>query len=176
MLNYKCTEWPLGALWGPCKYIPEWPGGGQLIWFMVAYCYVMLPITSPRLQRVTQWRYVMWPRRDIWESDAFLRIFHFAIFTARKRSLGQGNVFRSVCQLFFRQGSLCMMLLPGWLPGPMFPLGDLCTWSYVPSRGSLSRGLCPGSEVSVRGSLSRGLCPGSEVSVRGVSVQRGVSV
>ena len=63
-----------------------------------------------------------------------------AIFTARKRSLRQGNVFTDVCT------GLCMML-----PGPMFLPGGLCFWSHVPSRGFLSRGggLCPGEGVSL---------------------------
>ena len=65
----------------------------------------------------------------------------YMIFTARKRSLGQGNIFTGVCQSF------CL----GWgvsVPGPMF----------------LLRGLLPGG-FSVRGeALSR------VVSVQGVSV------
>ena len=69
------------------------------------------------------------------------------IFTARKLSLGQGNVFRSVCQSFCPQGGwgvLCMMSLTVWLPGPMFLLGGLYPWSHVPGGG-----LCPGG-VSVQ--------------------------
>ena len=49
-----------------------------------------------------------------------------AIFTSRKRSLGQGNIFTSVCQEFCSQGDACSQggcLLPGgvWaggVPGP----------------------------------------------------------
>ena len=32
----------------------------------------------------------------------------FPIITARKRSLGQGNIFRSVCQSYCSQGGACM--------------------------------------------------------------------
>ena len=53
------------------------------------------------------------------------------IFTAHKRSLGQGNVFTGMCQSFCSQGvgGLCMMSLSVWLTGlgvsvsgPMFLL------------------------------------------------------
>ena len=63
------------------------------------------------------------------------------LITVRKRSLGQGNVFKSMYQSFCSQGGLCMMSLPVWLPGSMFLLGGLCAWSHVPSQGSLSKGL-----------------------------------
>ena len=53
---------------------------------------------------------------------------------ARKRSLGQGNVFTRVCHSVHRgEGALCMISLPVWLPGPMFLPGGLCLWSHVPS-------------------------------------------
>ena len=66
----------------------------------------------------------------------------YMIFTARKRSLGQGNIFTGVYQSF------CL------------GLGGLCAWSHVPSEGSPSGGvLCPGGKA-----LSRA------VSVQGVSV------
>ena len=48
------------------------------------------------------------------------------IITAGKRSFGQGNIFTGVC-LSTWVGGLCMMLLPVWLPGPMFLRGGgLC--------------------------------------------------
>ena len=71
-------------------------------------------------------------------------------------------------------GGLCMMSLPGCLPGPMFLLGwslsigglcsgGLCPWSHVPSRmgGSLSAGgdLCPGDLCLGEGQL----CPGESL-------------
>ena len=72
-------------------------------------------------------------------------------FTARKRSLGQGNIFRSVCKSFCSEGGLCMMSLPVWylvpcffslqgvcVPGPMFLLGNLCLGALCPGA------LCPG--------------------------------
>ena len=71
-------------------------------------------------------------------------------------------------------GCLCMVSFPVWLPGSMFFLGGLCSWSHVPSGGFLSRrslsrespsrGLCPGGlrpgGSLPWGSLSGGLCPG----------------
>ena len=68
------------------------------------------------------------------------------IFTVRKRSLGQGNVFAGVCLL--RGASL--MSLPVWLPGSMFLQGVSLSWGFsVRKRGGgdslSSRGvLCPG--------------------------------
>ena len=38
------------------------------------------------------------------------------IFTARKRSLGQGNIFRSVCEEFSPQGGVCLSAC--WIPSP----------------------------------------------------------
>ena len=76
--------------------------------------------------------------------------------------LGQGNVFRNVCQLFCPQGHLCIMSLSVLLPGPMFLLGGLCPWSHVPSGD-----LCPWFHVP-SGDLCPGggdLCPGGGISV-----------
>ena len=66
-------------------------------------------------------------------------VHSIAIFTARKRSLGQSNVFTPVCHSAHggRGGGLCMISLLVRLPGPMFlggvsvsgPMflpGDLC--------------------------------------------------
>ena len=53
-----------------------------------------------------------------WQMECFL-------VTARKRSLGQGNVFTHVCHSGHGGKGLCMMSLP--------------VWSHVPSGGSLSR-------------------------------------
>ena len=44
-----------------------------------------------------------------------LKLMSKFIFTARKRSLGQGNIFRSVCQEFCPQGGSAW---PGTPPGP----------------------------------------------------------
>ena len=82
----------------------------------------------------------------------------YDIVTARKRSLGQGNVFTRICHSVNRGRGLCMMSLPVWLPGPMFLFGGLCPWSHVSSGG-----LCPWSHVS-----SGGLCPWSHVSSGGL--------
>ena len=52
-----------------------------------------------------------------------------------------------------------MMSLPVWLPGPMFLLAGLCSWSYVPSgRVLYIGGLCPGGLLGI--------------SIQGVSVGR----
>ena len=73
------------------------------------------------------------------------------LVTARKRSLGQGHIFSGV--RLSTEGSLCMISLPVWLPGPMFVLG-----------GSAYRGgdLLPGGQHPVgfasRESSSRGVC------------------
>ena len=49
------------------------------------------------------------------------------VVTARKRSLGQGNIFRNICHsVHLGGGVLCMMSLPVWLHGPMFLVGGLC--------------------------------------------------
>ena len=72
----------------------------------------------------------------LWVSDACV-VF---TFTARKQSLGQGNIFRSVC------------LSAG---GPLYDITScLAEWSPLPSRV----GLCPGGLVSIKGdgSLPRG--------------------
>ena len=65
------------------------------------------------------------------------------ILTARKRSLGQGNVFRGVC---LSMGCLydVTSCLAAW---SHVPSGGLCPWSHIPSGKSLSRrvregGLC----------------------------------
>ena len=72
-----------------------------------------------------------------------------SMLTARKRSLGQGNVLQ--VSVYPRRGDLCMMSLPVWLPGSF--QGGLSPWSHVPSRG-----ICPGV-VSVQG----GLCTGGSL-------------
>ena len=60
------------------------------------------------------------------------------MITARKRSLGQGNVFTPVCQSFCSRGDLYMLPLPVFLPGPMFLPGG------VPVQGASIQGsLCP---------------------------------
>ena len=81
------------------------------------------------------------------------------IFTASKRSLGQGNIFRRVCHSV--PGGLCVMSLLVWLPGPMFLLRSLCLGGGLSlCRGSQSGGLCPGEPLSRGVSLQSGLCLG----------------
>ena len=55
----------------------------------------------------------------------------FLIFTACKRSLGQGNFFTGVC---LSTEGLCIMSLPVWLPGPR-GLEDLFPGGLFPGRG-----------------------------------------
>ena len=54
-------------------------------------------------------------------------------------------------QSFCSQGGLCLMSLHVWLPGPVFLRGDLCLWSHVLSKGSLSLVPCSFQGVSVCG-------------------------
>ena len=50
----------------------------------------------------------------------------FCYITARKRSLGEGNIFTVVCHsVHGGGGGLYMMSLPVWLPGPMFIQGGV---------------------------------------------------
>ena len=60
------------------------------------------------------------------------------IFTARKRSLEQGNIFTSVCQEFCSQGCL---LQGGLLPGGMCLLQR---WALLPGGSATGGGLLPG--------------------------------
>ena len=64
------------------------------------------------------------------------------MITARKRSLGQGNVFTRVCHsVHGGEGGLCMMSLPVWLPGPMFLPGvSVSGPMFFRGEGSLSQG------------------------------------
>ena len=116
----------------------------------------------------------------LWKCCQSIYHYWWSLFTVRKRSLWQGNIFIGMCQSFYLWGgSLCMMSLPVWLPGPIFllgrrvlcarslvPSGGLCFWSHVPSkgfpsRGSLSRGSVPDRDPP----WTEGVCPG-RVSVR----------
>ena len=72
------------------------------------------------------------------------------VVTARKQSLGQGNIFRSVC-----------------LSGPMFLLGGLCLVPCSFQKGGLPQGLDRDPP-----DRDRGLCQGGGVSVHGVLVGR----
>ena len=78
------------------------------------------------------------------------------IFTARKRSLGQGNIFTGVC---LSRGGLCMMSLPVWLSGPIFLLWGLQGVS-VSSEVSVQEGSLSRRSLSRRVSVQGGLCPG----------------
>ena len=86
----------------------------------------------------------------------YFRCLVFAIFTARKRSLGEGNVFTRVCHSFQGRRSLYDIT------------SCLADWSYVPSRGvSVS-----GHMFLLRGYLSRrGSLLGWGLLSKGVSVR-----
>ena len=67
----------------------------------------------------------------------------FDLFTARKRSLGEGNIFRSVCQEFCPQwggGEVCLSACwdtlpgPGTSPGPGTPPGAGTPRDQAPRR------------------------------------------
>ena len=98
-------------------------------------------------------------------------VHSIAIFTARKRSLGQGNVFTPVCHSAHGGGGggLCMISLLVRLPCPMFLGGGLCLWSHVPSRGSLSLVRC---SFWGGGSLSLFSCSFQGVSVTQTPLDR----
>ena len=74
-------------------------------------------------------------------------IHNYSIFTARKRSLGQGNIFIGVCQEFCSRGVVCFrgVSAPGWpclLPGGMSaPRGCVSA-----PGGCLFRGGLPGGD------------------------------
>ena len=56
-------------------------------------------------------------------SSIGLAIHHSYIVTTRKRSLGQGNIFRSVCQEFCSQGGFCLSTCWDTPPGTRHPPG-----------------------------------------------------
>ena len=58
--------------------------------------------------------------------------FHYLIFTVRKRSLGQGNIFRGVCQEFYSQGGRAWKGR-AWKG---------CAWGDVCGGGLHGRGAC----------------------------------
>ena len=58
----------------------------------------------------------------------------YYIITARKRSLGQGNIFTSVCQEFCSQGG-CLLLGGCLLPG------GACSWRVPAPGGVWSQGV-----------------------------------
>ena len=84
------------------------------------------------------------------------------IFTARKWSLGQGNVFASICHSFSTQGGGGVCIHGGLHPGHLHPRG-VCIQGASASGGSASRasaskgGLHPGG-ICIGGSASRGVC------------------
>ena len=86
----------------------------------------------------TFWNWVLCPKR---------KGGHHYLFTARKRSLGQGNVFTGVC---LSTGGLCMMSLPVWLPSLMFLAGGVFVQMGFSVQGVTVQG------VSLRGTLPYG--------------------
>ena len=105
------------------------------------------------------------PGKDKHRSQ-YLSKYNFGIFTARKWSMGQSNVFTFVCHSVHRRIRS--------LYGVTSCLAD---WSHVPSRGSLSLVPCSFWGFLLAGSLFRESLS-RQVSVlgslsRGVSLQRG---
>ena len=64
------------------------------------------------------------------------------IFTARKRSLGQGNIFRSVCQEFCPQGGCMVWGVHG--PGGAWSQGDAWSWGCMVLGGFMVLGAVHG--------------------------------
>ena len=108
------------------------------------------------------------------------KVNKFCIFTASKRSLGQGNVFTRMWHSVHRQEGVSIggplsggVYVQGSLSGGgrLCP-GGLCPWAGSPCqggslfRGSLSRGSLSGGSLS-GGLCLRGLCPGRGISVHG---------
>ena len=65
--------------------------------------------------------------------DYLIKLREGNVFTARKRSLGQGNIFIGVCQEFFSRGvpgpGGAQLLWGAWSRGPASGLG--CSWGGV---------------------------------------------
>ena len=74
------------------------------------------------------------------------------IFTAHKRSLGQGNIFRSVCQEFCSGGGACSggcLVLEGCLLGGVPAPGRCLLWGFACLGGCLVLGgACSGGTFS----------------------------
>ena len=118
--------------------------------------------------------------------DYFIKLREGNVFTTRKRSLGQGNIFIGVCQEFCSQGGgpgLGGLLLGGgcswggawWRPPGWLPLWTVCILLecilVTPVCHSVILGdLCPGGGVSVQEGICSGcLCPGVSLSRRSLS-------
>ena len=98
-------------------------------------------------------------------SDKKLPLFSFpkGIFTVRKRSLGQGNIFKSVCHSVHRRGAWFWgvpgpggCLVPGGVPGPgryLVPGECLVQGEGVPGPAGC---LVPGAAWCQGGAWSRG--------------------
>ena len=100
----------------------------------------------------------------------FNSISLFCFITARKRSLGQGNVFARIRHSVHWRGGSLMMSLPVCLSGPMFLLvGSVSGPMFLP--GCLSPGGVQSKGVSVQGGLSPGGLGGRGVLSRRGSVQ-----
>ena len=74
--------------------------------------------------------YLLLPKFNLkWE-------FHFLLFTARKQSLGQGNIFRSVCQEFCsRGGGVCLSACWDTLPRASHHPPRSACWEIRPTNG-----------------------------------------
>ena len=85
-----------------------------------------------------------------------LNYFKFHVVTARKRSLGQGNIFSSVCQEFCSQGRGVPGQVPPWAgtpqagtpleagapPGQVHPQAGTSRWAGTPLGGTTRSSAC----------------------------------
>ena len=91
------------------------------------------------------------------KTSEYCQCYTFLI-TARKRSLGQGNIFTGMCQSFCPWGSLYAVT------------SCLAAWSHAPSRGVSVPG-----PMFLQGSLSRGcLCPPQDRDLHSHTVRSGL--
>ena len=72
------------------------------------------------------------------------------IITARKQSLGQGNIFTGVCQEFFSQGGVCFQWGVSSRGDGCLLWGAVCSWGVSASGGGC---LLPRGVVCSRGCL-----------------------
>ena len=148
----------------------------KLYWLVLFYILLEL-VTTQELRSCEKKITTKWPFANISHGftcsihfltiyQKYIHIFNsllnkdnfFSISTARKRSLGQGNVFTPVCHSVHSGGNLVWcQFLSGWR-GVSVHKGVSPGGLY--SGGSLSAGLCPGG-LCLGGSLSKGSLSGS---------------
>ena len=90
-----------------------------------------------------------------WTHELLWRFLEASLLiTARKRSLGQGNIFRSVCQEFCPRGCVvpggCLVRWGG-------PGGGVCVWSRGCGPGGMPGGDPPGTATAAGGTHPTGM-------------------